>query len=72
MESHSERARLAVPVGERDHIRGTASAETTLVECTETSSVLIRGGPAPWKVGGRAIDYEKIPKKYLIIEDLYE
>jgi len=32
MESHSERARLAVPVGERDHVRGTASAETTLVE----------------------------------------
>jgi len=32
MESRSERARLAVPVGERDHVRGPASAEVTLVE----------------------------------------
>ena len=32
MESRSERAQLAVPVGERDHVRGPASAEVTLVE----------------------------------------
>jgi protein-disulfide isomerase len=32
MESRSERAWLAVPVGERDHVRGPASAEVTLVE----------------------------------------
>ena len=32
MESRSERARLAVPVGERDHVRGLPSAEVTLVE----------------------------------------
>jgi protein-disulfide isomerase len=32
MESRSERVRLAVPVGERDHARGPASAEVTLVE----------------------------------------
>jgi protein-disulfide isomerase len=33
MQSRSERARLAVPVGERDHVRGpTAAAEVTLVE----------------------------------------
>jgi protein-disulfide isomerase len=32
MESRSEKARLAVPVGERDHVRGPASAEVTLVE----------------------------------------
>jgi protein-disulfide isomerase len=32
MESRPERARLAVPVGERDHVRGTASTEMTLVE----------------------------------------
>jgi protein-disulfide isomerase len=32
MESRSERARLAIPVGERDHVRGPASAELTLVE----------------------------------------
>ena len=32
MESRPERARLAVPVGERDHVRGPASAEVTLVE----------------------------------------
>src|SRR5687768_9910991 len=33
MESRSERARLAVPVGERDHVLGpAASAEVTLVE----------------------------------------
>ena len=32
MESRSERARLAVPVGERDHVRGPASAEVALVE----------------------------------------
>src|SRR3712207_6236511 len=32
MESRSGRAQLAVPVGERDHVRGTASAEVTLVE----------------------------------------
>jgi len=32
MESRSERARLAVRVGERDHVRGPASAEVTLVE----------------------------------------
>jgi protein-disulfide isomerase len=32
MESRSERARLAVPVGKRDHVRGPASAEVTLVE----------------------------------------
>src|ERR671916_1650610 len=32
MESRRERAWLAVPVGERDHVRGPASAEVTLVE----------------------------------------
>ncbi len=32
MESRSERARLAVPVGERDHVMGLPSAEVTLVE----------------------------------------
>lgn len=32
MEWRSEKARLAVPVGERDHVRGPASAEVTLVE----------------------------------------
>ena len=32
MEPRSERARLAVPVGERDHVRGLPSAEVTLVE----------------------------------------
>jgi protein-disulfide isomerase len=32
MESRSERARLAVPVGERDHVLGLPSAEVTLVE----------------------------------------
>jgi protein-disulfide isomerase len=32
MGSRSERFRLAVPVGERDHVRGPASAEVTLVE----------------------------------------
>jgi protein-disulfide isomerase len=32
MESHSERARLAAPVGGQDHVQGVASAETTLVE----------------------------------------
>jgi protein-disulfide isomerase len=32
MESRFERVRLAVPVGERDHVRGPASAEVTLVE----------------------------------------
>jgi protein-disulfide isomerase len=32
MESRSERARLAVPVGERDHVRGPAEAPVTLVE----------------------------------------
>ena len=33
MQSRSERARLAVPVGKRDHVRGpAASAEVTLVE----------------------------------------
>jgi protein-disulfide isomerase len=32
VESRSESARLAVPVGGRDHVRGPASAEVTLVE----------------------------------------
>ena len=32
MESRTERARLAVPVGERDHVRGPAEAPVTLVE----------------------------------------
>jgi protein-disulfide isomerase len=32
MQSRSERARLAVPVGERDYVRGPASAEVMLVE----------------------------------------
>jgi hypothetical protein len=33
MQSRSERARLAVPLGERDHVLGlAASAEVTLVE----------------------------------------
>ena len=32
MESRTERSRLAVPVGERDHVRGPAEAPVTLVE----------------------------------------
>jgi protein-disulfide isomerase len=32
MESRSERARLAVPIGEQDHVRGPAEAPVTLVE----------------------------------------
>jgi protein-disulfide isomerase len=32
MQSRSERAQLAVPVSGQDHVRGTASTETTLVE----------------------------------------